>query len=86
MNKVYIHTEFIKLQQVLKLAGLIDQGSDVKYFLSQGKVLVNGEVATERGKKIRHGDIVALLRWSWKPEKQKILIYVKNKYALIMYF
>ena len=51
MNKVYIHTEFIKLQQVLKLAGLIDQGSDVKYFLSQGKVLVNGEVATERGKK-----------------------------------
>mgnify|MGYP002547138006 CR=1 FL=1 len=35
MNKVYIHTEFIKLQQVLKLAGLIDQGSDVKYFLSQ---------------------------------------------------
>ena len=67
MNKVYIHTEFIKLQQVLKLAGLIDQGSDVKYFLSQGKVS-------------------ALLRWSWKPEKQKILIYVKNKYALIMYF
>ena len=60
MNKVYIHTEFIKLQQVLKLAGLIDQGSDVKYFLSQGKVLVNGEVATERGKKIRHGDIVEL--------------------------
>ena len=34
--------------------------SDVKYFLSQGKVLVNGEVATERGKKIRHGDIVEL--------------------------
>ena len=60
MNKVYIHTEFIKLQQVLKLAGLIDQGSDVNYFLSQGKVLVNGEVATERGKKIRHGDIVDL--------------------------
>ena len=60
MNKVYIHTEFIKLQQVLKLAGLIDQGSDVKYFLSQGKVLVNGEVATERGKKIRHGDILEL--------------------------
>ena len=60
MNKVYIHTEFIKLQQVLKLAGLIDQGSDVKYFLSQGKVLVNGEVATERGKKIRPGEIVEL--------------------------
>lgn len=61
MNKVYIHTEFIKLQQVLKLAGLIDQGSDVKYFLSQGKVLVNGEVATERRiKKSAMGDIVEL--------------------------
>ena len=60
MEKVYIHTEFIKLQQVLKLAGFIDQGSDVKFFLSQGNVLVNGIVATERGKKIRHGDIVEL--------------------------
>ena len=58
MEKVYIHTEFIKLQQVLKLAGLIDQGSDVKYYLSQNMVYVNNEIATERGKTIRHGDIV----------------------------
>ncbi len=58
MEKVYIHTEFIKLQQVLKLAGLIDQGSDVKYYLAEGLVYVNHEKATERGKKIRHGDIV----------------------------
>ena len=58
MEKVYIHTEFIKLQQVLKLAGLVDQGSDVKYYLSEGMVYVNNEMATERGKKIRHGDIV----------------------------
>lgn len=58
MEKVYIHTEFIKLQQVLKLAGLIDQGSDVKYYLQEGLVYVNNEQATERGKKIRHGDIV----------------------------
>ena len=58
INKVYIHTEFIKLQQVLKLAGLIDQGSDVKYYLSKNMVYVNNELATERGKKIRHGDIV----------------------------
>ena len=58
MEKVYIHTEFIKLQQVLKLAGLIDQGSDVKYYLSEGLVYVNNERAIERGKKIRHGDIV----------------------------
>ena len=60
MEKVYIHTEFIKLQQVLKLAGLVDQGSDVKLYLSEGMVSVNGTVATERGKKIRPGDIVEL--------------------------
>ncbi len=61
MKTVKIHTEFIKLQQVLKLAGLIDQGSDVKYYLSEGRVLVNGEVATQRGKKIYPGDVVALM-------------------------
>ena len=60
MNKVYIHTEIIKLQHKLTLQWLIDKLSDLNYFLSQGKVLVNGEVATERGKKIRHGDIVEL--------------------------
>lgn len=58
METLYIHTEFIKLQQVLKLAGFIDQGSDVKLFLAEGLVLVNGAVATERGKKIRPGDVV----------------------------
>ena len=46
MDKVYIHTEYIKLQQVLKLAGLIDQGSDVKVFLADGVVYVNGVMAT----------------------------------------
>ncbi len=58
MEKVYIHTDFIKLQQVLKLAGLIDQGSDVKVFLADGLVFVNDVMVTERGKKIRNGDIV----------------------------
>lgn len=58
MEKVMIQTEFIKLQQVLKLAGLVDQGSDVKYYLSEGLVFVNGVQASERGKKIRHGDVV----------------------------
>lgn len=60
MEKVFIHTEYIKLQQVLKLAGFIDQGSDVKYYLAEGMVTVNGAVVSERGKKIRPGDIVAL--------------------------
>lgn len=61
MEQVAIQTEFIKLQQVLKLAGLVDQGSDVKFYLAEGMVKVNGEVASERGKKIRPGDIVELI-------------------------
>ncbi len=60
MEKIFIHTEFIKLQQALKLAGLVDQGSDVKFYLSEGMVTVNGEDATERGKKIRPGDVIEL--------------------------
>ena len=60
MEKITIHTEFIKLQQALKLAGMVDQGSDVKFYLSEGMVTVNGEVATERGKKIRPGDVIKL--------------------------
>lgn len=60
MNEVIIHTEYIKLQQVLKLAGFLSQGSDVKVFLAEEKIKVNGVVATERGKKIRHGDVVSM--------------------------
>lgn len=58
---VSIHTDYIKLQQVLKLAGFIDQGADIKFFLADGLVYVNGHVATERGKKIHVGDVVEVL-------------------------
>ncbi len=58
MEYITIHTEFIKLQQLLKLAGFVDQGSDVKFLLAEGLISVNGVVASERGKKIRPGDVV----------------------------
>ena len=56
MNEISIRTEFIKLQQALKLSGIIGQGSDVKILLGEGLIWVNGVQATERGKKIRVGD------------------------------
>ena len=49
MKTVMIHTEFIKLGQLLKLAGLVDQGSDAKLLIASGEVMVNGTVAQERG-------------------------------------
>jgi ribosome-associated protein len=56
MQEIRIHTEFIKLQQILKLAGIIGQGSDAKAFIAEGLVYVNGVQALERGKKIRPND------------------------------
>ena len=48
---VSIHTEFIKLDSLLKFAGLCDTGGFAKELVKQGAVKVNGEVCTMRGKK-----------------------------------
>ena len=60
MNEVFIKTEYIKLNQLLKLAGVLDQGSDVRILLAEGAVSLNGEKVSERGKKIRPGDAVTV--------------------------
>ena len=57
-EKVKIRTEFIKLDQLLKFAGLCDTGGFAKELVQQGAVKVNGEVCTMRGKKIRPGDVI----------------------------
>ncbi|MDR0943827.1 MAG: RNA-binding S4 domain-containing protein [Ruminococcus sp.] len=51
-----ITTEYIKLQQALKFAGLAESGSEAKDFILDGLVTVNGEVEIRRGKKLRPGD------------------------------
>ena len=58
MEIVRIKDEFIKLGQVLKLAGLVDSGVDAKLVIQDGLVKVNGEIDTRRGRKIVAGDIV----------------------------
>ena len=60
MEKILIHTEFIKLDSLLKLAGLVETGGEAKLLIQNGLVRVNGEVCTMRGKKLRAGDTVAL--------------------------
>ena len=59
MTEITITTEFIKLQDFLKFANAIESGGMAKTFIQEGEVLVNGEVCTMRGKKIRPGDTVA---------------------------
>lgn len=56
--EVSIKTEFIKLDSLLKFSGLCDTGGFAKEIIQQGEVMVNGEVCTMRGKKIRSGDVV----------------------------
>ena len=59
METITIHTEFIKLQDLLKFASLVSTGGEAKLVIQEGEVLVNGEICTMRGKKIRPGDTVA---------------------------
>ncbi len=52
--------EPIRLGQFLKLADLVELGSDVKSLLAAGAVKVNGEVETRRGRQLSPGDVVAV--------------------------
>jgi len=60
MEKVIIHTEYIKLNAFLKLADVISNGSDIKGMLEEKRIKVNDEIASQRGKKLRNGDIVKI--------------------------
>ena len=60
MRDVGIRDESIRLGQLLKLAGLIDTGSDAKLLLDDGVVTVNGEVERRRGRQLHIGDVVRL--------------------------
>ena len=60
MENIIITTEFIKLQDLLKFANVVSTGGEAKIIIQEGEVKVNGEVCTQRGKKIRPGDDVVL--------------------------
>ncbi len=56
MKIITIKDEFIKLGQAMKLAGMVDAGVEAKFAVQDGEVSVNGEVCTQRGKKLFDGD------------------------------
>lgn len=58
MEKVTIDTEYIKLDQLLKFVNAVDGGGMAKNVIKDGLVKVNGEVALQRGKKLRNGDTI----------------------------
>lgn len=57
---IAIHTEFIKLDSLIKLAEIAPTGGVAKVMVAEGMVMVNGEVCTMRGKKLRPGDTVTI--------------------------
>lgn len=61
MKEVKINTEYIKLDQFLKWAGIVGAGSDAKLIVASGDVSVNGKVELQRGKKLYKGDIVEVI-------------------------
>ena len=70
--EIPIHTEYIKLQDFLKFCNAVESGGMAKNFILNEEVRVNGEVCTQRGKKLRPGDVVNFLQNSWRvSEEQK---------------
>lgn len=60
MDKVEITTEFIKLDALLKFAGLCETGGEAKLCVEEGLVKVNGETCLQRGKKSGRE-----IQWNW---------------------
>ncbi len=60
MEQISINTEYIKLDQLIKYAGITGCGSQAKALIVDQYVKVNDEICTQRGRKIRAGDIVEI--------------------------
>ena len=58
MEEILISTEFIKLDSFLKFSGVVSLGSEAKMYILDELVTVNGEICTQRGKKLYKGDVV----------------------------
>jgi ribosome-associated protein len=66
MINIFINTEFIKLDQFLKLSDVISSGGEARSFISENMIFVNNEPENRRGKKLRNGDIVKVNNTEYK--------------------
>ncbi len=60
MRKILINTEYIKLDQFLKLAEIVSSGGEARFYIMENPILVNGESENRRGRKLRPGDTVKI--------------------------
>ena len=68
MEEIKIVTPFIKLDQLVKFAGLAETGAKAKILIELGEFNVNGDLCTKRGKKIKPGDVI-----DFKNKKYKVV-------------
>ena len=66
-----ITTEFIKLQDAMKFANAVYSGGEAKVLIQEGQVQVNGEVCTQRGKKLHPGDEVTFMANTWRVTEEQ---------------
>ena len=69
MKKVNIGSDYIKLDQFLKLADIVMSGGEAKLLIMSEEIKVNGEIATQRVKKLRDGDIVEYMNKEFQVSK-----------------
>ena len=74
MEEIKLRDEYIKLGQALKATGMVETGVDAKLFILDGEVRVNGEVCTQRGRKLYDGDMVEFDGEQIKIIKQLVLV------------
>ena len=60
MQEIQIRGASIRLGQLLKLAGIVDSGSEVKLLLAAEPAIVNGAAETRRGRQLGDGDVIAV--------------------------
>ena len=56
--KIKIEGEFIRMDSLMKLSGMVSMGGEAKHFIQDGQVKLNGQVCRERSKKVRPGDSI----------------------------
>ena len=72
MREIEISEEPIELYKILKFENMVTSGGEAKHVISEGQVIVNGEVETRKRKKIFSGDVVEF-------GKEKIRVQVKRE-------
>lgn len=71
MEKILVKTETINLDQLLKWASIVDSGGIVKFMIEDQLIKVNGEVVTQRRKKIYPGDIIEIIdSGQWEVQRE----------------